>query len=59
MSQPKPTPTEAVEMLRNFVHHPHIRCFNHQEYVIAETALAVVAEAVADKLEIVGLPNKD
>ncbi len=32
MTNPEPTPTEALELLKQFIAHPGIRCFNLQEF---------------------------
>ncbi len=44
----EPTPQEALELLKQFVAHPGIRCFNLQEYEMARRALAILEKTVAE-----------
>lgn len=45
MQTPEPTPREALELLKQFVGHPGIRCFNLQEYELVKRALAILEKA--------------
>jgi hypothetical protein len=51
--QTEPTPKEALELLKQFVAHPGIRCFNLQEYEMAKQAFAILEKATAE------LPKRD
>jgi hypothetical protein len=48
METPDPTPQEALQLLKQFVAHPGIRCFNLQEYEMAKRAIAILEKAVAE-----------
>ena len=47
MQTPEPTPEEALELLKQFIGHPGIRCFNLQEFELAKQAIAILDKAVA------------
>lgn len=48
MQTPEPTPAEALELLKQFIAHPGIRCFNLQEYEMAKKAIAVLDKATTE-----------
>ena len=48
MQTPEPTPQEALELLKQFVAHPGIRCFNLQEYELAKRAFAALEKVVTE-----------
>jgi len=45
MQTPEPTPAEAIELLKQFIAHPGIRCFNLPEFEMAKKAIAVLERA--------------
>ena len=45
MQTPEPTPQEALELLKQFIAHPGIRCFNLQEFELAKRAIAILEKA--------------
>jgi hypothetical protein len=45
MQTPEPTPQEALELLKQFIAHPGIRCFNLPEFEMAKKAIAVLERA--------------
>ena len=47
MQTPEPTPQEALELLKEFIAHPGIRCFNLQEFELAKRAIAILERAMA------------
>ena len=51
MQNSEPTPKEAIELLKQFIAHPGIRCFNLQEYEMAQRAIAILEKAVAEPTE--------
>ncbi len=48
MQNSEPTPKEAIDLLKQFVAHPNIRCFNLQEYEMAQRAIAILEKATAE-----------
>ncbi len=48
MQNSEPTPKEAIELLKQFIAHPNIRCFNLQEFEMAKRAIAILEKAVAE-----------
>ena len=40
---------EAARILRAFVQHPNVRCFNYAEYVAASQAIQTVDSVVASQ----------
>ncbi len=46
MTNPEPTPPEALELLKQFIAHPGIRCFNLQEFQLATQAIAILEKAI-------------
>ena len=49
MQTPEPTPQEALELLKQFITHPGIRCFNLQEFELAKKAIAILEKATEPK----------
>jgi hypothetical protein len=49
VNTPEPTPQEALDLLKQFVAHPGIRCFNLQEFELAKRAIAVLEKATHPK----------
>jgi hypothetical protein len=45
MNMPEPTPQEALDLLKQFIAHPGIRCFNLQEFELAKQAIAILEKA--------------
>jgi hypothetical protein len=45
----EPTPQEAIGLLKQFIAHPGIRCFNLQEFELAKQAIATLEKALAPK----------
>ena len=46
--QTEPTPKEALDLLKQFIAHPGIRCFNLQEFEMARQAIAILEKATAE-----------
>jgi hypothetical protein len=49
MNTAEPTPQEALDLLKQFVAHPGIRCFNLQEFELAKQAIVVLEKATQPK----------
>jgi hypothetical protein len=46
VNKPEPTPQEALELLKQFVAHPGIRCFNLHEFELAKQAIAILERTI-------------
>jgi hypothetical protein len=45
VNTPEPTPQEALDLLKQFIAHPGVRCFNLQEFELAKQAIAILEKA--------------